>query len=123
MWCIYCLKKRRLLILNMMTLNKGASFMNFYKKLSFYFHLVSIVLISTAYLEIHPEFGCIDKGYHCTCEPENKPFTYVYCTCPCSKFPHVDKRNKCLKCKHYHAPARDRVVQYDPATDSVCIAP
>ncbi len=71
--------------------------------------LVALMLMGGIALE--GRLGCLDNSFHLKKCPDFKKYHYVYCTCPCREFTHIDGRDKCLKCGHFHAPLPTVVVQ------------
>jgi hypothetical protein len=70
-------------------------------------------LVGLAVLKSVGEEGCMDKSKHayfcnegCTIcrSPDYKQLYYVNCSCPCSRFPQLQRFGQCLRCKHYRVP-------------------
>lgn len=47
--------------------------------------------------------GCMEKGRHGKTHDgyDYKTLHYVACSCPCKKYRHMARKNKCAKCGHY----------------------
>ncbi len=59
-----------------------------------------------ASLSLGAKVGCMDKSKHGNiCDGyDYKTLHYVHCTCPCDKYRHMSRKNKCFKCRHYMKP-------------------
>lgn len=76
------------------------------------------------------EIGCMDKSFHavycykketCCCHPSDpKKLYYVYCSCPCDRYPHDPKYGRCMMCRHYRNPINtfaNYLIKYDNFDD------
>lgn len=71
-------------------------------KKTIYIFLALMVLTSGSGLRT--EVGCMDISKHKDTSDgyDYKKLHYVQCNCPCSRYKHLAKRGKCIKCGHYH---------------------
>lgn len=53
-------------------------------------------------LTLSAKVGCLSDraGINRTMRVPVRP---VHCHCPCDRYPHSPRRNKCARCEHYHA--------------------
>lgn len=80
-----------------------------------------LILLCMTMFRSNAEIGCMDTSYHAyNCNDgsicklrhfDNKTLHYVPCSCPCSTYPMLDRKDKCIVCFHYHDP---RYVVYRP---------
>lgn len=60
-------------------------------------------------IELGAKPGCMDNSKHADlCDGwDYKDYYYVYCNCPCDRYPHTFDRDRCTQCLHYHVPGDD----------------
>lgn len=83
-----------------------------------------LLLLLLFVVPLRAELGCMDRsthGYLCDdyrlpkgkCEAkefDNKTLFYVFCTCPCWRYPQDFKRSRCPQCMHWHQPQTDEII-------------
>lgn len=83
-----------------------------------------LLLLFGVIMPLHAEAGCMDRsthGYLCddyrlpegVCDAkkyDNKTLFFVFCTCPCWRYPQDYKRGLCTQCWHWRRPETNEII-------------
>lgn len=61
---------------------------------------ITIIIFS---VPLGAQIGCMKKSLD-LCSPHGcdfKELHYVFCTCPCERYPLIVEKNRCSKCRHF----------------------
>lgn len=109
-------------------------------KKSFYMSLPILMLVYSN--NSRAAFGCQDNSYHMQKDTyyanlapslqvtpsedpnirplDSKDYHYVQCTCPCEQHKIINRRGRCVECRHFGR--ADRSSQFEPTQDQVNLA-